>query len=301
MLPITQLWKLSLECILCLLLLYSVPPSFFSLIQALTREQKIQRLSGWMELEDPRFPSSSRKLVSSLRREYFGASQFPNQFLRSETLRIIEEEGEEEEEIEEEKTSTVTTVGESPSEIYVLHAHTQHPPATAHVDGRTLRQSLNDPDGRPMKIALDDDTPITGMRRSDQKFKIAYCPQMISRLVLESIESLLGDSARLHRKKWHRKVSSLFRSIFCSSSNHNRPTSLESSTDWLLLRLYLAVSGGSPASSVVKWYATFITDTNATPIESRLVVVVVCFDTSGSIARVSGITSSKLAFRVMGG
>jgi hypothetical protein len=48
----------------------------------------------------------------------------------------------------------------------------------------------------------------------------------------------------------------------------------------------------------LKWYATFITDTKATPIESRLLVVATCFDISGSIARVSGITSSKSAFRV---
>ena len=277
--------------------------SLFALLtplQTLNREQKIQRLSGWMELEGPRFFSDSHKVVSSIHREYFATSQ-SSSTLRTETMRITED-GNEEEDIAEENSSTLATTGESPNEIYILHAHTQsstsHPPP---VDPRTLRQSHNDPDDHPMKLALDDDTPLTRTRSSIQKFRIAYSPQMISRLVLESIESLLGESPRTRRKKWHRKVASMFRSIFCSSSNpptRSDPSSFGCSTDWLLHRLYLAVSGGSPASSVVKWYATFITDTKATPIESRLLVVATCFDISGSIARVSGITSSKSAFRV---
>lgn len=233
-----------------------------------------------MELEGPRFLSSSRKFIHH--RENF-ISSHPT----SESTRKFEDS---EDEIGAEHMSTLANVEDSSDEIYILQAHTQRSPSNP---------PIGDPNGRPMKLALDDDTPLTGMRGCNEKFRIAYCPRMISSLVLESIESLLGDSVRNRRKKWHRKVASIFRSMFCFSSPQNEPSVFENSADWLLHRLYMAVSGSSAANSTVKWYATFISDTNATPVESRLIVVAICFDICGSIAHVCGITSSKSAFRVL--
>jgi hypothetical protein len=160
---------------------------------------------------------------------------------------------------------------------------------------------------QPMKLALDDDTPLTANRQSHQKFQVAYCPQMISTMVLESVEGLLGDSVRpKHRRpKWKRRIASLFRTFFCSSSKPsermiNSARSFHNSTDWLLHHLSLSVGGGTTTSSVVKWYATFVMDSDTTPPEARLVVVAVCFDVNGSVAKVSGVTSSKSSFRVFG-
>ena len=234
-----------------------------------------------MELEGPRFLSSSRKFHHG---ENF-ISSHPT--WTAEPTRKFEDG---EEEISVEHMSTLTNVGDSSDEIYILQAHSQWSPSNP---------PLVDPNVRPMKLALDDDTPLTGMRGSNEKFRIAYCPRMISSLVLESIESLLGDSGRNRRKRWHRKVASIFRSMFCSSSPRSEPSVFENSADWLLHRLYMAVSGSSAANSIVKWYATFISDTNVTPVESRLIVVAICFDICGSIAHVCGITSSKSAFRVL--
>jgi hypothetical protein len=258
-----------------------------------------------MELEGSRFSSRPTRSLSPLLREFYGLADSSRQDIcssrRRGTMRVIEEE-------EEDVPVTGNTNFEENDRLLILRARHPTSSSSAHsapADGHSP--------GQTMRLALDDDTPLTADRESPQQFQVAYCPEMISSMVLDSVQGLLGDSVRpkRRRRRWHRRVASFFRSFFCtaqSPGSHrgsdgvslNSAPPLDNVTDWLLHHLCISVSGATPASSAVKWYATFVTDIEATPPEVRLVVVVVCFDVNGSLARVSGITSSKSSFRVFG-
>lgn len=260
------------------------------------REPKIQRLSGWMELEGPRFPTYTQNYVSDLRREFIEYScRLP---LRHGTMRIDEEDDDDGDGIDR-TTNTLSSFTENNEDVYVLHARHPNHSLGSNAGPELSHHLLDNSPERSMKLALDEDTLLTGRRNRNQKFQIAYCPQMISNMVLESMESLFNESHRAPRRgKWRRQIAKILRSIFYGGTHEITQT--QNSTDWLLNQMYLSVSGGAPANSVVKWYATFITDLHQTQPESRLVVVAVCFDINGSIAHVSGITSSKSAFKVLG-
>lgn len=253
-----------------------------------------------MELEGARFPTRLQNNVSDLRRDVIEfSSQIP---FRRGTVTIDDEDTNEREDGDDidGKTNDSQPYTENMNDIYVLHAH--HPSFSTSETALSLHYHNNSHE-RSMKIALDEDTVLTGKRIPNQRFQVAYCPQMISSMVLESLETLFNEfRGEPRRSRWNR-IMELFRSVFRSPPPplpQQQLQRFQSSTDWLLHQLYLSVSGSAPTSSVVKWYTTFITDLNLSPPESRIVVVAICFDINGSIAHISGITSSKSAFRVFG-
>lgn len=173
--------------------------------------------------------------------------------------------------------------------------------------------------GIKTKIALDENTSLTGRSRSrDPRFRVAYNPETISSMVLESLDGLFGDPYRSTRNSgWSKKISSLFQSIWRSKpsttstptpengNSHSSDLEQQSSlnpTDWVLLQLFHSVCGDSPESCTIKWYTTLISNAKSTEESpnSRLVLVAFCFDKNGTVVRISGITSSKSSFHVFG-
>ena len=158
------------------------------------------------------------------------------------------------------------------------------------------------------KVALDEDTFLTGRRSKKKQFRFAYNPEMISTMVLESLDGLFGDPFRSSRHSgWSKTIKSMFKSIWKSKDQSEQTEqSLEETmldpTDWVLLQLYYSVCGDSQESCTIKWFTTLISDVNEiheSP-NSRLVLIALCFDNSGMFVRISGITSSKASFHVFG-
>lgn len=165
-----------------------------------------------------------------------------------------------------------------------------------------------------IKIALDENTRLTPIRKRIPK--VAYNPEKISSMVLQSLDGLFGDINRSTRtNSLSKRVTSIFHlfwNLKSNSYNQNQNQNQQElqfvdesqmdPTDWLLLQLFYSVCGDSSDSCTIKWYTTCISPINNLQhsFDSRIVIVAFCIDKTGSIFRISGITSNKSCFHVSG-